>query len=240
MNIIRIESIDSTNSYLKELAGKKSLEEGTVVITNNQIAGKGQQGNVWESEAGKNITCSILFYPSFLPVKKIFLLSEVVSIAVKKTLDIYTEGITIKWPNDIYYQDKKIAGILVENELSGNMITSTIAGIGVNINQEHFLSNAPNPVSLKQITGKDHDLEIFFEKLTNNILFNYELLRVGNTETIICQYHDFLYRKTGIHCFKDKEGIFYASIKKISEDGFLHLTTKENEERTYFVKNICY
>jgi len=146
MNIITVESVASTNSYLKELAHSRTLDEGTVIVTRNQTAGKGQQGNAWESEAGKNITCSILLYPSFLPVQHFFLLSEVISLGVKETLDAYTDGITIKWPNDIYYCERKIAGILIENEITGSNISMSVAGIGVNVNQEQFLSDAPNPV----------------------------------------------------------------------------------------------
>jgi len=194
VNIIPIETVDSTNSYLKELARSQSLEEGTVVAARNQTAGKGQRGNAWESEAGKNITCSILLYPSFLPVQQYFLLSEAVSLGVKKTLDAYTAGITVKWPNDIYHNERKIAGILIENELTGNQLSSSVAGIGVNINQERFLSDAPNPVSLKQITGREQDTDMIMKELIENILSLYEQLKSGDEETIIRMYHEALYR----------------------------------------------
>jgi len=238
VNIIRVETVASTNSYLKELARNRVLEEGTVVGTHNQTAGKGQRGNSWESEAGKNITCSILLYPSFLPVQRFFLLSEAVSLGIKETLDIYTGGITVKWPNDIYYQEKKIAGILFENELTGNVYTSSVVGIGLNVNQERFLSDAPTPVSLKQITGKDFDTETLLKELVEKILYSYEQLKSGYSETIIRMYHDALYRKTGFHHFEDEAGIFNARINRVSDDGLLHLFTDRNEERSYAFKNV--
>jgi len=195
MNIIRIETINSTNSYLKELVLKQTLEEGTVVVANNQTAGRGQRGNFWESQAGKNITCSMIFYPTFLPVDRIFLLLEAVSLGVKETLEVFTSEITIKWPNDIYYRDKKIAGILIENEFSGNTCSYSVAGTGININQEIFVSDAPNPVSLKQITGKEQDLDFFLKILIEKIMFRYEQLKAGEFETITKLYQDSLCRK---------------------------------------------
>ena len=238
MNIITVESVASTNSYLKELAHSQTLDEGTVIVTRNQTAGKGQQGNAWESEAGKNITCSILLYPSFLPVQQFFLLSEVISLGVKETLDAYTDGITIKWPNDIYYCERKIAGILIENEITGSKISMSVAGIGININQEQFLSDAPNPVSLKQITGNEWNTETLLKELIQNILYLYEQLKAGDTETLVRMYHEALYRNTGCHRFEDDTEIFNARIDRVSDDGLLHLITDRDEERSYSFKSV--
>jgi BirA family biotin operon repressor/biotin-[acetyl-CoA-carboxylase] ligase len=238
MNIITVESVASTNSYLKELIRKQTLEEGTVIVTGNQTAGRGQRGNSWESEAGKNITCSILLYPSFLPVRQHFLLSEVISLGVKDTLDAFSGDNTIKWPNDIYYKEKKIAGILIENEITGKNFNLTVAGIGLNINQEHFLSDAPNPVSLKQITGMDYDTEVILKELVGNVLYRYEQLRTGDTEILIRMYHDALYRKTGFYRYEDSGGTFNARINGVSDDGFFHLITDRNEECRYGFKDV--
>jgi len=238
MNIIHVETLASTNSYLKELAHKQVLEEGTAVVANNQTEGRGQRGNSWESEAGKNIACSILLCPSFLPVQRFFLLSEAIALGVKETLDAYIGGITLKWPNDVYYGERKLAGILIENELTGNEYSLSVAGIGLNINQERFLSNAPNPVSLKQITGREHDTETLLREMVENILCCYERLKAGDTEHIIRMYHDALYRKTGFHRYEDNEGIFYACIDRVSDDGLLHLVTDRNEERSYAFKSV--
>jgi len=238
VNIIRVETVASTNSYLKELAHHRVLEEGTVIVTRNQTEGRGQRGNTWESEAGKNIACSILLCPSFVPIQRFFLLSEAISLGVKETLDAYTDGITVKWPNDIYHQERKIAGILIENEITGNKYSLSVAGIGININQERFLSDAPNPVSLKQITGKDHDTEALSKELVRNIFYRYEQLKAGNTETLIRMYHDALYRKIGFHHYEDSGGIFNAHIVRVSDDGFLHLITDREEERSYEFKSV--
>jgi len=237
-NIIKIERIDSTNTFLKELAHKQTLKEGAVAVTANQTKGKGQRGNSWESEAGKNITCSLILYPSFLPPQQIFLISEAVSLGVKETLDAYTAGITIKWPNDIYHNERKIAGILIENELTGNKYNLSIVGIGLNINQEYFISDAPNPVSLKQITGRDYNTEIILLEMLKNIMTWYDRLKLRDTENISCMYHEALYRKTGLHFFEDNDGIFYARFDRVSDDGFLHLITDRNEKRSYAFKSV--
>ena len=238
MTIIPLESVTSTNSYLKELAQKQVLEEGAVVVTGNQTAGRGQRGNSWESEAGKNITCSMLLYPSFLPVQRFFLLSEAISLGVKETLDAYVHGITVKWPNDVYYQERKIAGILIENELTGNKYTLSVAGIGLNINQEYFLSDAPNPVSLKQITGVVYNTETILKELVQNIMYRYERLKSNDITSLTRMYHEALYRKAGFHRYEDSERIFSARISHVSDDGLLHLVTDRNEECSYAFKAV--
>ncbi|MDL2322784.1 biotin--[acetyl-CoA-carboxylase] ligase [Bacteroidales bacterium OttesenSCG-928-A17] len=237
-NIIKIESCPSTNIYLKELAEKESPEEGTVVISSEQTSGRGQAGNSWESEAEKNITCSILLQPGFLPLNQFFLLSEVISLGIKDTLNKYTDAVSIKWPNDIYYQDKKICGILIENELMEQRFSRSIVGIGLNINQTEFISDAPNPTSLKQITGKEFDLEDLLIEMLNNCFFWYEKLRRNQTSEIEEAYFKALYRNDGVYFFKDSAGVFEAKIAKVGANGILHLLTKDNEIREYAFKEV--
>lgn len=150
--IIRLEETTSTNNYLRGLVGKESLPEGSIVVTEYQTAGRGQVGNTWESEPGKNLMFSIILYPDFLPANRQFLISQIAALSVKETLDAYVDGITVKWPNDIYWRDKKICGMLIENDLTGHSLYCSVIGIGININQREFLSDALNPVSLVQIT----------------------------------------------------------------------------------------
>ncbi|MDR0863341.1 MAG: biotin--[acetyl-CoA-carboxylase] ligase [Candidatus Symbiothrix sp.] len=238
MNIIKIETTTSTNLFLKELAGKQVLEEGTVALAGTQTAGRGQAGNYWESEPGKNITCSILLHPTFLLPKQHFLLSETVALGVKETLDFYLKNVTVKWPNDIYVEDRKIAGILIENELMGQQFSRSVIGIGLNVNQEVFTSNAPNPVSLKQLLGVDMNVDELTEKMVERILYWYEKLKAGETKVISQTYHDFLYRKSGFHWYEDKTGRFKARIKSVAEDGFLLLETDKGEERCYAFKEV--
>ena len=154
---IHLNETHSTNSYLRELIMReKEQPEGTVVITDYQTAGRGQKGNSWESERGKNLTFSILLHPNHIPPGKQFILSQLISIAIVGVLKKYDRHFTIKWPNDIYWKEKKIAGMLIEVDLTGSSLSNAIIGIGININQRHFKSDAPNPVSLTQITGKEH------------------------------------------------------------------------------------
>lgn len=240
MNIIKIESTSSTNSYLKEFASRQMLEEGTVLQAYEQTAGRGQAGTSWEAEPGKNITCSIIFYPLFLPLKQNFLLSKVIALGVKETLDNYSENVSIKWPNDIYIRDRKVAGILIENELSGQQISQSVVGIGVNINQEIFFSNAPNPVSVKQLTGIDIDTGIFLEEMIVKIMFWYDYLKQGHSSIISENYLKSLYHKSGFHLYQDQKGLFMAEIQDIKDNGLLFLITDKGEERSFFFKEIAF
>ena len=129
--IIRLVETDSTNNYLREQSAKARLPEGSLVIADFQTAGKGQVGNSWESEAGKNLMFSILLYPDFLPANRQFLISQIASLSVKETLEKYTDSVTVKWPNDIYWKDRKICGMLIENDLSGQHLYCSVVGIGL-------------------------------------------------------------------------------------------------------------
>ena len=153
--LVALDETASTNQYLSQLCNQlqESVAELTTVTAEFQTAGKGQRGNTWEAEEGKNLLFSFVLYPSFLEARRQFILSQIVSLAIKEELSRWSDEITIKWPNDIYWKDKKICGILIENDLSGHHIRRSIAGIGININQEVFNSDAPNPFSLKQIPG---------------------------------------------------------------------------------------
>ena len=239
--IIHIKETESTNSYLKELLSVEQLAEGTIVSTENQIAGRGQRGNSWESEQGKNLTFSMVLYPLAIAVNEQFILSQVVSLGVKKALDKYTEGITIKWPNDIYWNEKKICGILIENALAENGFLHTIVGIGLNINQERFESDAPNPISLAQITGQEYNLNEILEEIREWIFAFYkEAELLGNYKTIQHFYHKSLFRKEGFHSYSDERENFKAKIKEILPTGHLVLETLGGEIRTFAFKEVKY
>ncbi|MCD7899897.1 MAG: biotin--[acetyl-CoA-carboxylase] ligase [Bacteroides sp.] len=238
--MIHLTETDSTSNYLIQLSSAQQLEEMFVVLADFQTAGKGQRGNSWESEKGKNLLFSIIFYPTFLPIRRQFLLSKAIALAIKEALDSFTPGFSIKWPNDIYWKDKKICGILIENELMGSKIEKSIAGIGININQQIFYSPAPNPVSLRQITGKEHDpvkvLDIILEKLR----LYYELLKKGETDKITTNYHQSLFRKEGFHLYADNKGSFEARICEVEDAGILVLEDKEGKIRKYAFKEVSY
>lgn len=233
------ENTESTNNLLKELSLKEKLPEGYLVYTDFQTAGKGQPGNSWESENGKNLLFSILIYPHNILITEQFILSQITSLAIKKVLDNYTGDITIKWPNDIYWKEKKICGILIENSLLRDKIDKCIIGIGLNINQEVFTSNAPNPVSLKQITGKEADRDKILQNIHHQLITLYKNTDIENIQK---EYHHNLYRKEGFHPYTDattKEN-FLARIEKVEPDGKLILITEKGERKEYYFKEVIF
>jgi len=173
--IISLEEVDSTNNYAKLLLSKEEVKEGTLIRTRFQTTGRGQHQNRWESERDANLTFSLLLHPYVLPADEPFFLSQITALGVVDFLSssYELENLSIKWPNDIYWKDKKIGGILIENLLSGQLIAHSILGVGVNINQTVFGGDVPNPVSVKQITGNDHDLETAYQKIRDCILARY-------------------------------------------------------------------
>ena len=227
-----IESTDSTNTLLKQLAAEGNPPE--FIYAGFQTAGRGQTGNGWESEANKNLLCSILLPPR----KNLFELNVAVSVAVQRLLG---EDFTIKWPNDIYWQDKKVAGILIENAIIGNEIKYSIAGIGLNVNQTKWKTDAPNPVSLKQIHGTDFDIDVLMQQL-------YAEMMKALDENVWEDYIAHLYRREGWWYFAEREvsvvpsrvltehveNMFLAQIKEVTEQGELVLQTKEGTKKYHF------
>lgn len=167
--------IDSTSAELRRRMSAEELPHGYCISADFQTAGHGQATNHWESEDGKNLLFSLLLRPSVIPASEQFVITEIVTLAIINALQDYIrQRITIKWPNDIYVGDKKLCGILIENALCGPVIDTCIVGIGININQELFTSDAPNPISLKQLNGRDNDKEEIFEEIYQNILRYYD------------------------------------------------------------------
>lgn len=238
--IIHIKITDSTNNYLKDLITEQSIAEGTVVWTDYQSAGKGQRGNSWESENGENLLFSIVLYPETVKAEEQFILSQVVSLAVANSLSRYTKDITIKWPNDIYWKEKKICGILLENTIIEDRIRQSVAGIGININQDEFKSNAPNPVSLKQITNRRFDLENILKEVISDIHKYYQQIKNGSIEPIVEEYKEYLFRKDGYHLYDDGKSEFLARIKNIEPSGLLVLETKDNTIKRFAFKEVKY
>lgn len=240
-----IDCTPSTNVLLAEMLKTDNLKSGFVVATDFQSAGKGQADNSWETEHGKNLTFSILFCPKNLTVDKHFILSQAVSLAVKSVLDQYlpeseNEQFKIKWSNDIYWREQKICGILIENTLKGKQIINSIIGIGLNINQLHFSSNAPNPVSLIKITGKkiENPNEIM-KKICQKIIFF--LNDRNNYEQLKLQYFNALYRKDGFYNYRtDKNLTFAAKIVEVQDDGKLILETAEKNRQGFYFKEIAF
>jgi len=237
-NIIFLDKVNSTNQYLSKLLKDSKLAEGSIVSTTYQETGKGQGNNAWESEKGKNLLVSMVLYPAFLPIDKNFLLSKIISLALIDYLLEETKDIKIKWPNDIYYKDKKIAGILIENIIKGSNINQSIVGIGLNLNQSDFTSDAPNPVSLSQITGKNYLIEEEIIKLRNFIRAHYQKLMLNKYPEINKEYLKFLYRFNSYHQYQANNQYFTAKITGVNEFGYLQLDTKAKEKIEFDFKEV--
>ena len=227
----------STNLVLKEMLHEYQLPEGFVLRTDFQSAGKGQPGNSWEAEKGKNLLFSVLLYPHHIAITEQFILSQLVSVAILRTLNSFCTGFSIKWPNDIYFGDKKIAGILIENSLQGTRLNTSIVGIGLNVNQKIFRSDAPNPVSLRQITGANQRRKAILQDLLKNIQ---ELYKKMDMAAIQKQYSENLYRRDGFFTYRDNDGFFDAEIAAIESDGCLKLKTRTGEIRAYYFKEVAF
>ena len=191
---IRLPQIGSTNQYALDMLAHTKPAEGTIISTPNQTAGKGQAANVWESEAGKNVSMSVILYPKFLQPREQFRLSQAVSLAIWDAVqDFVKEDVFIKWPNDIYIGEKKTCGLLIQNNINSNQILSSVIGIGLNVNQTQFSTKLPNPTSLSLELGKDLDLELVFEKLFEKLNQYYLQLRTRNFDLLNKAYHQRLF-----------------------------------------------
>lgn len=230
--IIRLKEIDSTNRFLRELKDEQE-DEMVVAVADFQTAGKGQGSHTWESEAGKNLLFSIKVHPRWVPVRQQFLLSMAGAIAIKEALETYVDGITLKWPNDVYWNDKKISGTLIETSIDSKGIKTCIFGIGINVNQEAFHSDAPNPVSLRQILGHEVDKDELLQKVIEGFRRYYELLRRADYMDVSGIYHLSLYRRKGFHRYEDADGAFEGAFVEVEDDGHLILHDKQGVIRSY-------
>ena len=209
-----------------------------VVTADHQTAGRGQGTNRWESAEGMNLLFSVLIHPSWIPVGRQFLLSEAGALAIKEVLDGYTEGITLKWPNDIYWNDRKLSGTLIETAVSSQGLKKCVYGIGLNVNQTAFSDDLPNPVSLKQIVGHDVDREQLLQELIVSFKKYYELTREGAYGDISELYFMNLYHRDGYYRFRDKEGEFEGRIFGVEDDGRLLLHDRQGCIREYSFKEV--
>jgi BirA family biotin operon repressor/biotin-[acetyl-CoA-carboxylase] ligase len=236
---IRFKEIDSTSRYLRQYAAAAD-EDMTVAVSEYQTAGQGMGTNTWESEPGQNLLFSILVHPSMLPVNRQFLLSMAMAVALKDVLDGYTDGVTVKWPNDIYWHDKKISGTRIDTSLSSHGIRNFILGTGIDINQREFQSDAPNPVSLYQILGHEVSVDEVLDKVIAAFQKYYLLIMNGDYTDIAAIYHQSLYRKHGFYPYRDADGEFEAAIVEVEDDGHLILRDRGGMIRSYAFKEIVF
>ena len=234
--IIQLDEVGSTNEWLRENAGR-FVDDCVVAVADFQTAGRGCGTNSWESERGKNLLLSILVKPKAIAADGQFALSMAGSVAMKAVLDGYTDGISLKWPNDVYWKDRKLSGTLIECSLAGSVIKSCIFGIGLNVNQRIFTSDAPNPVSLCQILGREVNREALLEELVESLACHFEHAE-RCPGRIAEQYAQSLYRREGFHWFKDCDGAFEAQIAEVEPSGRLWLTDRNGRLRSYVFKEV--
>ena len=234
------EKVSSTNSIASALVRKSSPPEGTVITASWQESGRGQPGRSWESEPGKNLLMSLILYPVMVSPASQFIISRAVSLAVCDVVARHTPEVKIKWPNDIYVNDDKIAGILIENSIMGMTLSESIAGIGLNVNQSRFYGSAPNPVSLSLLTGMEHDLAEITGQLFTALERRYAMVTGGETSLLQREYHQRLYRAGLWHHYSDNEGVFEGMITGVMGDGMLEVQRGDGTSRLYAFREIKY
>lgn len=236
---IELQSVDSTNNYARQLIHAGLAQHGTAVFAHEQVAGKGQRGKAWASEKDQNIALSVILNPLPLTVAAQFQLSACISTGVHEFFSTYAgESTKIKWPNDLYWQDRKAGGILIESIIKTagqkkGLWEWAIIGVGININQTTFSSLLPNPVSLKQITGKKMETILLAKELYNYIEKKFHQLIYKGFDEIYIQYLETLYKKNEKVKFKKESRVFEATIKTVSHEGKLVVQHTIEEELNF-------
>ena len=239
-NLITIKEVDSTNTFLKNtLSNSKPLPEGTVIMAESQYAGRGQQQNRWHSEPGKNLTFSLLLNPTFLSIADQFDLTRAISLGVYDALKpLLGDKLKIKWPNDIYYSDKKLGGMLIENLLQGSQIKQSVIGIGLNVNQQTFPDWVPNATSVFQILQRNEDLKVLLSQICSNIEAWYLNLKAGKLSFVRETYLSRLYWLNEEHNFRSNSKDFTGIIKNVKNNGVLVVRHNINTDLEYSFKEI--
>ena len=239
-HIVRLNEVDSTNTFAMGLLRGADIAEGAVVSARMQTSGRGQRGNSWFSEPGKNITCSIILKPVFLPVSQQFDLTRALALGISDLLGelLPSTRVHIKWPNDIIADGKKVAGILVENVINGTQLSAAVAGIGMNVNQSFFGDDAPRAVSVLQLTGREFDIEESLKHLFAHIEARYLQLRAGQFEKLRADYHARLFKQGVAAKYTDFKTIFEAVLEGVSEEGMLVLRDAGGQERRFGFKEV--
>ena len=267
--MIELDETDSTNNFLK---GYRPLTpvDVTLVTAEHQSAGRGQAGNSWESERSQNLLFSLLLTACPVPSSQLFSISEAIALAIREAIideitrhssfdtrhssfDIrHSSPVTVKWPNDIYVDDRKIAGILIENDLQGSSVSRSIIGCGVNVNQDSFRfptlapatndgeKRSPTPISLFQLLGHTTERRFVLESIMEHFMHHYADLQRGAFDDIHTRYHAALYRSSGLHPFRDADGPFRASIEGVAPTGHLLLRDTDQRLRRYAFKEVSF
>lgn len=230
-NLVCLETVDSTNDYALRHLAEANPVNGTVITTKNQTNGKGQYGAKWSSEGSKNLTLSIIIRPKNLDISKQFYLSMATALGVKSLCESYNLDASIKWPNDIYIKKKKIAGILIQNGIMKNEISSSVIGIGLNVNQKDFDPLIPNPTSICLETGREVDIVAIRQELFDHFERYYLDLMESNFAVLYEQYRSALFQKDVVRSYqRNDKNIFNGIIRDVRENGKLCMEVDDNIE----------
>ncbi|WP_323788213.1 biotin--[acetyl-CoA-carboxylase] ligase [Psychroserpens sp.] len=239
MRIIKLNAIDSTNSFLRQLSAEESIEDFTVLVTENQTNGRGQMGTQWQSESAKNLMFSVFKDVSSLDVISPFYLSMAVSLAVFKALKSFQiNTLKIKWPNDILSEQQKLSGILIENVIKQNQLQSSIIGIGINVNQMSF-NDLPNATSMQLISGNHFDRDHLLEEVLKQLKHYFLMLHSKSYKDLKLEYESHLFRKNKPSTFKDTQGnLFSGYIKGVSDFGLLQVLIEDEIVKSFDLKEV--
>ena len=240
MNIIKLNAIDSTNTYLRQLSMTEVVEDFTVVTANHQTNGRGQMGTKWDSQVSKNLMVSVFKDVSHLDLECNFYISIVVSLSILEALKTFNiKNLKVKWPNDILSENKKIGGILIENIIKQTKLNATIIGFGVNVNQTQF-DNLPNATSMRLISGRVFHLEEVLQAILVKLEHYFKMLKQNKYEVLNKAYHKHLFRKDKPSTFRDSEGqLFSGYIKGVSKSGNLQVMVEDSLIKEFDLKDIA-
>lgn len=238
-----IDSCESTNTVMKQRGA--AVPHAHVIAARTQTAGRGQRGNSWEAEPLKNLTYSQMLRPTAMSATRQFELSMLTSLALLDVLSRHLpepERLSLKWPNDIYYGDRKLGGILIEGCVSGSELESFILGVGINVNQEVFTSDAPNPVSMKQISGREYELESLMQEVADAVAVQTDIYEEDpEIDELHALYMQSLWHREGMHPYRDTATgeRFLAEIAGVAHSGLLSLRTAGGDVREYEFKGVA-
>ena len=236
--LIKLNVVDSTNNYAAKYLKQTKIPFGTVIMAQYQTDGKGQVNSVWNANKSDNILMSVILDTSFLPVNRIFYLSKIVSLSIHESLNSFDIGnVFIKWPNDIFVNKDKIAGILIENQWKGLSLISSIVGIGVNVNQTVF-PESYNATSLKLLKSKTYSLDEVLEKIIVRMNYNFSLLKNLSFDKIDSDYHKYLLNYNKVTDFFIKNEVVKAKLSGVNSLGKIVLKINNNELKCYDLKQV--
>ncbi len=219
---IEIGTVDSSNNYAMRQIQAQMAEHGTVYFAHYQTNGKGQRGKIWNAQPGDNIILSCILEPNALSIDNKFVISAFIALACFDFCTMLVkDDMSIKWPNDIYWKDRKAGGILIENVLQGKNWKYTVAGIGLNINQTLFSDELSNPVSIKQITGKEYSPIILAKELCHYLNVRWKMLLNAKQDQLLQEYNSHLYKLSEMNTFKMDQNYFTAKVKGVNQQGEL-------------------